>query len=199
MPEHFRLFVAISVPDAIKSTLQDVQVELQRRLPEGSIRWTPRDQIHLTLRFFGNVLVEYLADLKPRLEAACAISAPMRLRASGLGVFPERKPPRVLWVGVQDDLNQLAALQSAVVGATCDFGEKPDDRPFSAHLTLGRIKQLRPREGAALRQFIPREASRLCGEWAVNHLELIQSQLGPAGAKHSVIATYPLGHGEVTR
>ena len=190
--EHLRLFIAIPVPDTIKDRLCALQDDLKRLLPKTATRWTVREQIHLTLRFFGNVRTDDLERVQSALQNACKDAASFRVQVSSLGVFPEKRFPRVVWTGVRDDQNQLGALQRNIETATAQFGEKPDDRPFSAHLTLGRIKDIRPRDAAMLREFVSAQARRLFGEWDVGELELIRSELGSDGAKHSVVATYQL-------
>src|SRR5690348_6948584 len=155
--ERLRLFVAVPVPDPIKEAIAELQRKLQRLLPEAPIRWTDSRQIHLTVRFFGSVRSEQVNEIKEALATACKGRNAFGLKACGLGIFPDKRRPRVIWVGVQDGEGGLAALQEKIQTATAHFGEKPDERPFSAHLTLGRIKDIRPREAAALRQFIETE------------------------------------------
>jgi len=188
--QQLRLFVAVTVPDSIKDALCGVQRELQELLSKTTIRWTPREQIHLTLRFFGNVRSEDLDPVKSALQNVCKDTASFRLHAYGLGVFPEKRFPRVIWVGVRDDQNQIGTLQRKIETATAQFGEKPDDRPFSAHLSLGRVKDIRSRE-APLRDFVTARAKPF-GDWHVGEIELIRSELSYAGVKHSVVARYTL-------
>src|SRR5204863_746671 len=83
-------------------------------------------------------------------------------------------------------------LQKTIQTATAGFGEKPDTREFSAHLTLGRIKEIRRAEERALREFIATYANRSCGEWTAREIELLQSQLGPSRANHSVLSQFSL-------
>jgi len=190
--ETIRLFVAIPVPEAIKENLSVVQRELRQLVPEASIRWTPREQIHLTLRFFGGVSSEALPELMGALKNTCESSPPLNLQARGLGVFPPKRDPRVIWVGVYDGQNQLGSLQQRIENATAQFGEKPDEREFSAHLTLARIKHLRSHEVRTLRQFVSAQADRACGEWSAGEIELIRSELGSGEARHSIISAYAL-------
>jgi 2'-5' RNA ligase len=190
--ETIRLFVAIPVPDAVKENLSTVQRELRQLVPEASIRWTPPEQIHLTLRFFGGVSSEALPELMGALDSACESSPPLDMQARGLGVFPPKRDPRVIWVGVHDGQNQLGSLQQRIENATAQFGEKPDEREFSAHLTLARIKHLRSHEVRTLREFITARADRACGEWPAGEIELIRSELGSGGARHSIISVYAL-------
>ena len=190
-PEHLRLFVAVPVPDAIKETIAELQRKLQRLLPEAPIRWTDSRQIHLTVRFFGNVKSEHVNEIREALATACDGTNAFGLKACGLGVFPDKRRPRVIWAGIEDGEGALAILQEKIRIATASFGERPDERPFSAHLTLGRIKDIRPREAAALRQFIETEDGP-CGEWQVREIELLRSELSSAGARHSVIGNFLL-------
>src|SRR4051812_44446480 len=191
-PDRLRLFVAIQVPESVKEKLREVQRELQRLLAKASVRWTVSEQIHLTLRFFGSVQTEHLLQLQTALANACAGTHRLELQARGLGGFPQKRAPRVVWAGVQDRTNQLAPIQKSIQTATAHLGEKPESRDFSAHLTLGRIKEIRRAEESALREFITNQTNLLCGEWPVTAIDLFQSQLGPSGAKHSVICNYPL-------
>jgi 2'-5' RNA ligase len=185
--EVIRLFVAVPVPEAIKEQLQAVQRELQPMLRNASVRWTPAEQMHLTLRFFGNVETGRLEKLQTTLHNACEYASVLSLQARGLGLFPPKRAPRGIWVGVQDRQNQLGPLQKQIETTTADFGEKPEDREFSAHLTLGRIKEIRRAEERDLREFIMNQANRSRGEWEVHEIELVQSQLGSSGARHSVL------------
>jgi 2'-5' RNA ligase len=191
-PDRLRLFVAIPVPGAIKEKLGAIQRELRKRLAKASVRWTPPEQIHLTLRFFGAVTLEHLPQLQTALTNACAGSSPLQLQASGLGAFPPKRALRVVWAGVQDLSNQLALLQKSIETATADFGERPEPRDFSAHLTLARVKEIPRAEERALREFIADQTHHLCREWSVTEIDLLKSQLGPSGARHSVVARYPL-------
>ena len=132
-----------------------------------------------------------MEPLKEVMGRTCGNVAPFRLQAGGLGVFPDKRRPRVIWAGVREESGKLATLQRNIQTATAHFGEKPDDRPFSAHLTLGRIKELRSREATTLREFIERENRELEG-WPVRQIELFRSELGSAGARHSVVASFSL-------
>jgi len=86
-------------------------------------------------------------------------------------------------------------LQGKIETATAAFGEKPEKKSFSAHLTLGRVKEIRLLDAAALHRFMETQTAGVCGQWPVNELELIRSELGNAGAKHSLISRHSLGRG----
>jgi 2'-5' RNA ligase len=187
-----RLFVAVAVPADIKRSLAETQRELQKLLPQASIRWTPEEQVHLTLRFFGSVSCEQLDALQNALNGSCGKALPLNLQGRGLGVFPAKREPRIIWAGVHDSTPRLQTLYSGIQNVTEQFGQKPDARNFSAHLTLGRIKEIRSSEARGLREFIHTRISRAFGSWEVGAIELRQSFLGPTGAKHSVVSLHSL-------
>ena len=107
-PDHLRLFVALAIPEPVKDELEKAQGELRRLLPQGTVRWTRREQFHLTLRFLGNVEAQSLATLSQALNLAARVFAPLQLQARQVGFFPNARFPRVLWVGVRCD-PQIAA------------------------------------------------------------------------------------------
>lgn len=191
-PEHFRLFVAISVPEEVKDEIERAQGELRRAAAGRRIRWTTPEQFHLTLRFLGNVEAHRVGELTEALREACKRFAPLRLRAEGLGFFPDARRPRVVWLGAQDRETVLPRLQSAVQAATQMFTtEEPEER-FRGHITLGRIKSLQRSEGKALAELGAGMAKRAFGEWTAREVELLRSELLPTGASHTCQATAPL-------
>src|SRR5437016_14351725 len=108
--EHHRLFVAVRLPEQIKSALASVQAELQSKLPEHSVTWTKTEQLHLTLKFLGNVAVTQIDALIHQLGAACLEFTPLALRAERLGAFPDLLSPRVIWAGLNDTGGQLTHM-----------------------------------------------------------------------------------------
>src|SRR4051794_10724683 len=105
-----RLFLAIALPDAVKNAMETAQMELRRALPEGCVRWTNREQMHLTLKFLGDVGVERVPHLTEAVQTACAGFEVLKLRAEGTGFFPSARAPRVIWAGVQDEDERLPRL-----------------------------------------------------------------------------------------
>lgn len=167
-----RLFVAVWPPAEV--------LDLVAALPRPGVvglRWTSRDQWHVTLRFLGRV-----ADPGPVAEALAraAASVPGPLTAV-LGPGTDRFGQRVLHVPV----GGLEPLATAVIAATAEFGEPPEDRPFHGHLTLARARgrvDLRPLCG------VPISAT-----WQVDSVSLVRSDLHPRGARYADLATAPLG------
>jgi RNA 2',3'-cyclic 3'-phosphodiesterase len=191
-PKFHRLFVALAAPDAVKSEMEKAQNELRRTLPDGSVRWTRPDHFHLTLRFLGNVAVERIAALTDKLRLTCGDFTPMKVRAERIGFFPERGFPRVIWVSVCEQNQELIRLHRAIQTSTIEFTSEPGENEFAGHITLGRAKKIRRKEAETLTGFATRMGERIFGEWTVTQIELFRSELLPDGAHHTVVTTIPL-------
>ncbi len=190
--ERYRLFVAVTVPDDVKAKLEAAQSDLRRVLPDRNIRWARREQFHLTLRFLGGVEAARVEPLTEAIRAACLGFGALHLRAEQIGCFPERGHPRVVWVGVRDQAEQLPRLQQVVEAATQGFTAEPREGRFTGHLTLARIKAIKRPEAEALGQAAPGMADRVFGHWAAYQIELMRSELLPQGARHSILASIAL-------
>ena len=195
LPESIRAFVAIHLPEPLLVALRDLQRRLEAELPKGAVRWTAPEQIHLTLKFLGNIASSALVELQTSLEEICANAAPLLLRAQDLGCFSNRAKPRVIWVGLAGESAQLLALQSQIDSALQRWCEKAEARAFHPHLTIGRLGSVSPgtarRVGASLKEAsIP-----TLWEWEVESVKLMRSKLSPQGAEHSILASLPLRSG----
>ena len=188
----WRLFIAISLPDAVKDEIEKMQRELRSALPGNFVRWTKREQFHLTLKFFGNVAESRVADLSDALCVACVPFKVMRLRAERIGFFPDARVPRVAWVGVHDHQEELPQLQVAIESAVTKFtGEKAEKR-FTGHVTLARIQGIRRQQAEILSKLAQGMSNRFFGEWMADKVELIRSELSSAGARYTNLAGFPL-------
>lgn len=185
MPVH-RLFVALPVPATVRAALVVAQDELRAVLPPRAPRFTRAEQLHLTLRFYGDVDVERVAALESSLRAACAAFAPLSLVAERIGVFPSLRFPRVVWAWVHDDADRLPALARALPGDV-------DAKPFTGHVTLARLNGLRRADAARLAEHAHAAVDRRFGAWTADAVHLVRSELLPGGAVHTVVAAIPLG------
>ena len=186
-----RMFIAITLPDEVRRGIADFQREWQSGLRGNFIRWTPVEQIHLTLRFLGDVSSTAFPQLEAALCRACDGVAGFELGAAGSGCFPDSRKPRVLWVGVSGDVDALARLQWRITDETRAWGEV-ETRDFRAHLTLGRIKEA---PGTVAREIAQRARAMNCGKlgrWRVGEVLLMRSELSPAGARHSELSRHKL-------
>ena len=192
--ERFRLFIAVTLPEEVKAQIEAAQAELRRALPGPGVRWTRREQFHLTLKFLGDVDVARVQPLEEAIRAACRGFSALPLRAERVGFFPDLRYPRVVWAGVQDQAGQLLRLQQAVDAVTRDFTTEQKEERFSGHITLARIKAIKRPEAEALRQAAAGMAERLFGQWTAGEVELMRSVLSPQGARHTSLAATALMH-----
>jgi 2'-5' RNA ligase len=188
-----RLFIAIQPPEDVKTAIEKAQAELRRAASGGRVRWTTREQFHLTLKFLGDVDSQRTETLAEALRGACRGFAPMLLRAEGVGFFPDPRRPRVVWGGVNEGRDQLRALQVAVEAASRDFSVQAPEKSFTGHITLGRVKEIRRPEVEALANAAAGMATRLFGEWTAEEVELVRSELSPVGARYSCVGVARLG------
>jgi 2'-5' RNA ligase len=186
-----RAFIAIELPDALKAQIVRTQRELAALLPPGAVRWTGPEQLHLTLRFLGDIPVADLTQLAVALRRACVGHAPCELVAEGFGAFPGLDHPRVLWLGLGGDAQAVCRLQATIQAETAGWGEL-EARPFQPHLTLGRVKLLRPDQLWRVGQGIGELAPGRLGPFGVEAVTLVRSELTPAGAHHTTLAKVAL-------
>lgn len=194
--ERFRLFIAVAIPEEVKAKIEAAQAELRRALPGPGVRWTRREQFHLTLKFLGDVDAARVQPLEEAIHAACRGFGALALRAERVGFFPDLRYPRVVWAGLRDETDQLPRLQQAVDAATRDFTTEPKEECFTGHVTLARIKAIRRPEAEALGTAAAGMAERLFGQWPACEVALIRSVLSPQGARHSALAAIALTHSD---
>ncbi|MBJ6798616.1 RNA 2',3'-cyclic phosphodiesterase [Geomonas propionica] len=173
-----RLFIAIELPEDIKATLSSFNAEIP------ALRWVPSDQVHLTLRFLGDVLPQTVAVLKKNLAAVSFTAFPLTLR--GVGHFPTHGHPRVLWVGLEGS-RPLLALQQQIESAVTGTGIPPEERGFSPHITLARIKE---NATAEVTHFEASHRMLSFPAFSAEGFILFSSVLTPKGAIHRKEAIY---------
>lgn len=192
-----RLFVAVELPDGAKESLAASMGQLRGLTPAG-VRWVQPAGIHLTLKFLGEVDSGLVEPLLGALQEAAAgmDKAPFPLHLDGLGVFPNRREPRVIWAGVGGDLETLAEVQGRVEDAAARLGLARERREFRPHLTLGRVRdRVTPAARRELGSALAEQGPALAAEyaWEVEEISLIRSVLTPQGAVYSTLGTARLG------
>ncbi len=188
-----RAFVAVGISQEARDALAEVTHCLQERGVLG-VRSVRPEGVHLTLKFLGDIDPTLVDCILAALERACLGTGPLNLALSGVGAFPSLANPRVLWVGLKGDLELLRELQRRInqaVSVAC--GLPLEERQFSPHLTLGR-----------LRDSVSSEERRKVGEaatevgldadvsWEVEETNLIRSTLSPSGATYEVLGSRKL-------
>lgn len=180
-----RAFVAVEVSDASRRELARLLNSF--RASQADVKWVSPENVHLTLKFLGEVSPEALGRTVAALEEVARDTEPFSLRLGGVGAFPKNGPPRVIWVGVAQGTGQLAGLAARVDEVLAREGFPRESRTFSAHLTLGRVRSGAGRE--RLEAVMSRWAGFSSGPgFTVNRVVLFSSDLRPTGPVYTPIA-----------
>ncbi len=190
-----RLFVALDPPEPVRRRLAALAVDLRRTAGRHAdeVRWVPPENVHLTLQFLGAVPEERVPEIDAAIRAAAAGARPLSLELKGAGGFPNARRPRVVWAGVAGEVVALGALVADLGRRLAPLGFAPEDRPFSAHLTLGRARDGRGAPGLAGALAHTAEAGGT--PWRVADVALFESHLSPKGPRYEVVLRAPLGAG----
>jgi 2'-5' RNA ligase len=183
-----RLFTAVDLGDAVLGRVSRATAPLHARAPHA--KWVAPASMHLTLFFFGWVAPSGVAPLEAALAKAAKGHGALTLEVRGGGAFGTRAHPRVLWLGLEGEVERLAALQASVVGEVTALGFKAEARPFAPHLTLARARD--PRGDRALADCRDALAALDAGASLIDALVLYQSELSPRGARYTALQRYPL-------
>jgi 2'-5' RNA ligase len=189
-----RAFIAIEIPQYTRIIIKRQTARLRQSLGDGDelIRWVPSENMHLTLKFLGDVATSHLNFLKQMLSQIAEAHAPFDLQIGGLGCYPNQRAPRVIWIGVHAPPT-LAALQKNVEAGAARLGYEREERAFSPHLTLGRARQ--NAHPAALPQIRAALNSLQLGEMEiarVDAIHLFRSDLTPNGSIYAKLFSAPL-------
>ncbi|HXB55744.1 MAG TPA: RNA 2',3'-cyclic phosphodiesterase [Vicinamibacteria bacterium] len=180
-PDHVRAFVALAIGSGLRARIAELMGEIRHRVP--GVRFVRPEGIHLTLRFLGSTLPAQIQQLGPRLQGLAAACPPSEAQISGLGLFPPRGSPRVLWLGVSL-APPVLALQAACEEAAVGVGFPRETRPFRSHLTLGRWRERAPS---------PELPPADLGKVSLESLVLYRSEVGREGALYTPLASFLLG------
>jgi RNA 2',3'-cyclic 3'-phosphodiesterase len=185
-----RLFVAVEIDEAVRHALGDVVArfaEAVANVPGLQVRWVRVEQIHVTLRFLGDIADDRLPTVEAAL-AAVESGPPFDLRLAGIGLFPPAGRPAVVWAGLEGAA-PLVALQARIESQLRQTGIAAETRRYRPHITLGRVTSARAGARAALEEGQP-EVPPV--SWPVDHFSLVQSHLSPRGARHEARLRVPL-------
>lgn len=188
-----RAFIAIEMPKNIQEYLRSVSDGLQAKLGQKSIRWLSVENIHLTLKFFKTLAVNEVEVIVASLQELLAEIAPFELKLSGLGIFPNPQRPRVIWLGVQAH-PELVNLQQGILNETMRLGHRAERRPFSPHLTLGRLRRdVPPPVLAEINRVVGNQKPNLSNGIKVQEIVFFHSELKASGAVYTKLFAAELG------
>lgn len=185
-----RVFCAIELPETVRGLVLRHIARLQEAVPDAKASWSRDANLHLTLKFLGEIPQTSVSHISTAASRALVGLAPFSIRLEQTGAFPKQGRPRVLWIGINDLAGTLAELHARLEDESAIAGFARDDRPFHPHLTIARLRQPRhARTLAARHQQMELEPAEI----AVSELLVIRSELSSAGSKHTVISRHPLG------
>jgi 2'-5' RNA ligase len=183
-----RSFIAIKLPPEIRDCLERI---INRLKPStGDVRWVKADAIHLTLKFLGDVEEGRIPEIAGCIERCVQGISPFALAVRGLGAFPGENSPQVIWISAVDESGSLARMQRSLEEGLAHVGFTKEKRPFSPHLTLGRLKS--PRGKEAVRRGLAELKHTDCGSFTADGVSLIKSDLKPSGPVYTVLQSFSL-------
>jgi 2'-5' RNA ligase len=188
-----RSFIAVEMPAEVQQAIARSTAGLQSSLPKPLVRWVPSHNVHLTLKFLGDVSETHLERLAEALKTEAGLHAAFQVAVAGIGGFPNTHRPRVIWIGLQAPAD-LVGLQRGVDGISNRLGYPAEERPFSPHLTIGRVGQnASPADLARIRNALEQAAVGELGLVRVAAVILFKSDLQPNGSIYTPLYTLPLG------
>lgn len=180
-----RLFVALSISAAVGEALSAPLAELRRADP--TTRWVNPANLHVTLKFIGQVATEKLSSIEDALTGV-SVFRPFDIEFRGLGFFPNDRRPAVIWAGIATP-PELAALATRIDEVVSSCGIPRETRPFAPHLTLARFKE--PRLSEALRTQATRFNDCFFAKQSVSEFQLMESKLKSSGAEYTTLRSFP--------
>jgi RNA 2',3'-cyclic 3'-phosphodiesterase len=176
-----RLFVAVEIAPAVAVTAAGLIDSLRERAlrlaPRSRITWIAADRLHITVRFIGHVDADQ-ADVIRRVLTPSLEREPFPLSIAGVGTFPPKGPPRVVWAGLTEGRQPLTAIEEHVGNRLSGVGIAPDERPYNPHLTLARVREAGGLRSAALLEAV---TDAVLGTTTVKAITLFESRLSPKG------------------
>jgi 2'-5' RNA ligase len=187
-----RSFVAVEIPTEIQSALARSTAPLQRALPKPLIRWVAPQNVHLTLKFLGDISPANLELLAEALKTEAVAHETFNISVGGLGAFPTSGRARVLWIGLEAPA-ALSTLLRGIEAITAKLGYASQDRPFSPHLTIGRVRQnVSGLDFQHIRAALEGTIIGALGTFRVDALNIFKSDLQPGGPVYTRLYTLPM-------
>lgn len=185
----WRLFCAFELPETLRTRINEHARRVREAVPDAAASWSRPENIHLTMKFFGNVDPAKVPVISAAAARVVKEFSPIQLQVGKTGVFPRPSRPQVLWIGVDDPSGTLLKLQQQLENEFAREGFPKEDRAFSPHLTIARIRQ--PHAAARLGQ-THLEMNFSAVEVTLNELILFRSELSSKGSKYTAISRHRL-------
>lgn len=189
MSENYRLFIAIELPSSLRLPVQSTLKALQQAVPANTVKWVQPDNMHLTLKFLGDVPTHQISAIENSLQTAAMSHLPFEIEVVGVGCFPNSSRPNVIWIGINSAENHLTRLRDSVEQQIAPLGYPTEGREFSPHLTLGRLKRdLAKPIVTKIGQAVQGINVGKLGEWPCDSVRLMRSELRPEGPIYTCLA-----------
>jgi RNA 2',3'-cyclic 3'-phosphodiesterase len=186
-----RTFIAVLLTADLKTKIRQVQEQFIKASPE--VKWVAEENLHVTLKFLGDVDEERLGEICAAVESAISEEEMFSMRVAGAGAFPNPRRPRVVWIGLQSGVERLSRIAAKIESALEPLGFPKEPRGFSAHVTIGRAKPDRP-VGNLARAIDDADVGEI-GEVRVDSVAVMKSDLRKEGPIYSVLKEIKLGLG----
>ena len=186
-----RCFIAISLPDERKAEISGIQERL--KTAGADVSWTRPEGMHLTLKFLGDLEEKIISKIERSLDMAVDGITTFTLSVSGVGIFPDMRRPRVIWIGLNEDGSNLIKLHKGVGEELRKIGFPAEERRFTPHITLGRLRSNKNKD--RLFELIEEEKTAELGSFKVSEVHLIKSELRPSGAIYTELYSVMLSSG----
>jgi len=183
-----RCFIAIEIPETIKKSIAAIIENLKKS--DSDVKWVSEDNIHITLQFLGETEESLIPDIKGALYKILAPYSSFYIKIADVGCFPSGKRPRVIWVGIKES-QSLINLYKDISNEMVKFGYQKEERGFTPHVTIGRVKSNRN-----MRELLSRLDELKVTDFSdfeVQDIKLMKSELKPSGAKYYSLAEIPFG------
>ncbi len=186
--EKVRSFIAINLNPEIREHLASLQTNLN--IPETKIKWVEKNNLHLTMKFLGYISLEQTELIKSELKEIASRYSPFIIRlSSNIGVFPTYKMPRIIWVGIKEGIDELKELYNSIENKLSNKGFPREDKDFSGHITIGRVKFIRDKTNFI--QILKRIGVNNFTQ-EVGSIDLMESKLTPSGPIYDITSKFPL-------
>lgn len=183
-----RTFVAILLDDSLRKSITEIIGKLSTS--KAKVKWVEPENVHVTLKFLGDVEEERLPEVYAACERAAAGVGPINLEMRSIDCFPNRKNPRIVWLGVERGAEAVKRLQGRVESELAQIGFSADDKQFRAHLTIGRVKG--KERLSMLGRLLDKEKNVLIGSMRAEKVSVMKSKLLPSGPEYTELKAIPL-------
>jgi len=190
----YRTFIALEMPANLRATVIDYIKRLRDKVPDVSASWSREDNLHLTLKFLGDVPTARIGDVSAAACATVRASGPFELILGGSGVFPTKGKPSVLWIGIEDPRGGLYKVQQSLEEECAARGFTRDSRAYHPHLTIARMRKLHRAKDLAVAHLASDFPAQT---FTAKELVVFRSELLPQGSRHTPISCHVLsGNGD---